>query len=433
MHENTQNKAVKNSCFDDLVERGIIQQTTDDQAVKNLIDSGEAILYWGCDPTGISAHVGHLLGLVTLRRLQLHGNQAIILLGGATGLIGDPSGKSSERILLSEDEVKTNQTLLLGSIAQVIDLFSESKTRIVNNIDWFSKINIPEFLRNVGKHFSLSNMLRLESVKSRLDSEAGISFTEFTYSLLQAFDFRYLYDQYGCRLQIGGADQYGNIVAGIEYTRRTCGAKVYGMTTPLISTSTGAKMGKTASGGAIFLAPDLTSPYDFYQYWINTTDEDTEKLLLLYTFIPVEEIKNLVAQDIMRAKKRLAFEVTAIVHSKEEALQAKLASEAMFSGNDVFSIEGVPEIELSQQAINNGLNATELYVLAGLAASNSAARRLIQQGGAYINNAVIKDVNYQMGPEDIQQGYIVLRAGKKKYCRVHLVDTATMVTVETEA
>jgi len=405
------------SCFDDLYARGVINQTTDDEAIKSLIDQGKGVFYWGTDPTGVSAHVGHLLGLVTIRRLQKFDNKAIILLGGATGLIGDPSGKSNERALLSTEEVKVNQKLLLESVSQVIDMSKDSGTEVVNNMDWFKDINIPYFLRDVGKHFSLSAMLRLESVKSRLDSEAGISFTEFTYSLLQAFDFKYLYSKYGCNLQVGGGDQYGNIVAGVEYTRRSSGGKVYGLTTPLISTASGEKMGKTVQGGAIWLSPELTSPYDFYQYWINTADSDVEKMLLLYTFEPIDKIKQIVKDDIVAAKKLLAFAVTSIVHSDEQAEQAKQTSSELFSGQGG-NADGMPEITIPEEQLEQGVDITKLMVDAGLASSTSAVRRLIQQGGAYLNSIVIKEVGFKVTKNDLTGNSLILRSGKKKYCRV---------------
>jgi len=407
------------SCFDDLYARGIIKKTSNDEAVQSLIDQGKAILYWGTDPTGVSAHTGHLMGLITLKRLQNFDNKVIILLGGATGLIGDPSGKSNERVLLSNDEVQVNQKLLLESISQVIDLSSDSDTEVVNNKDWFQRMNIPDFLRDVGKNFSLSTMLKLESVKSRLDSEVGISFTEFTYSLLQAFDFKYLYTKYGCNLQVGGSDQYGNIIAGIDYTRRSCGGKVYGLTTPLISTASGEKMGKSVQGGAIWLSPELTSPYDFYQYWINTADSDVEKMLLIYTFEPIDKIKQIVKEDIIAAKELLAFAVTSIVHSEEQAEQAKETSADLFSGQGG-NAAGMPEIFISDKKLKQGVEFTTLMVDAGLAGSKSAVRRLIQQGGAYLNDSVIKDVVYKITENDLTDNSLILRSGKKKYCRVSI-------------
>lgn len=413
---------VMNSIYDEMKERGLIQQTTNDEQIKVLIDSGDAVFYWGTDPTGRSAHVGHLLGLVTIRRLQNAGNRLIILLGGATGLIGDPSGKSRERVLLGESEINTNQKLLLSTINQVINLQDDSTTQVVNNADWFEKMSIPTFLRDVGKNFSVSAMLRMDSVKSRLDSESGISFTEFSYSLLQAYDFYHLYTQYGCNLQIGGSDQFANIIAGMDYTRRRCGAKVHGLITPLVTTNAGEKMGKTAKG-AIWLDAELTSPYDFYQYWLQVDDTDVEQLLMLYTFVPVNEIRKIVMENIIEAKQLLAYEVTALVHTPEIAEQAKIASQAIFSGQGV-QIDGIgiPELSISTNQLQSGLEITQAFLDTGLVTSKSAARRLIEQGGAYVNNLVIDDVENLLSENDLVDGCIILRAGKKKYARIKLTN-----------
>lgn len=408
----------KKSVFDDLELRGVIKETTNDDVVRGLIDRGEAIVYWGTDPTGISCHIGHLLGLVTLCRLQEAGNKIIILLGGATALIGDPSGRSKERVLLAENEIKVNQAALLNTIAQVINF---EDVIVVNNADWFSNLSIPMFLRDVGKCFSVSAMLRTDSVKSRLASESGVSFTEFAYSLLQAYDFYYLYTQHGCNIQIGGGDQFGNIIAGIDYTRRRCGARVNGLTTPLVVTNSGEKMGKSANGGAIWLDENLTKPYDFYQYWLNISDTDVEKFLLLYTFVSVEKIREIVKTDIIEAKKLLAFEVTSLVHTPEIAEQSKTTSQILFSGKNLqISSIDIPELSVDVNQLKNGLEIAQTLFDSGLVSSKSAARRLIAQGGAYVNNQPVS--SEKLSESDLIDGQIILRAGKKKHALIKVTN-----------
>jgi tyrosyl-tRNA synthetase len=405
------------SCFENLQSRGLIHQCSDEATLAPLINAGEAILYQGFDATAPSLHVGSLFGLVTLRRLQLAGNKIIVLLGGATSLIGDPSGKRVERPLLTAAEVARNTEAIKAQIGRIVDFAGDNPAILVNNADWFASMNLLDFLRQVGKHCPVNAMLNKDSVSSRLASEAGLSFTEFTYQLFQAYDFLHLYREHACHLQVGGSDQWGNITAGTELVRRAVGGQAHALTMPLVTTADGEKMGKTAQG-AVWLDDVKTLPYDFYQYWINTDDRDVQRFLAFYTFLSVAEIAALCQADLRHARERLALEVTALVFGIIRAMAVQATSRAAFSG-DAANAEGLPEIMLPASLLSSdGLSVIELLVESGLAESRSAARRLILHGGAYVGDQRIIDCSERIPHEVLVGGSMIVRAGKKRLMRV---------------
>ena len=406
--------------YDGFLERGYVAQCTDEAALKSLFDSETVLGYIGFDPTATSLHVGSLVPILSLVHLQRAGHRPIVLVGGGTGMIGDPSGKTEMRNILSLEVLAQNALAIKAQLSRFLE-FGPSQAIMANNADWLAPLNYIEFLRDIGRHFSVNRMLAAESVKLRLEQEQGLSFIEFNYALLQAYDFMHLAKTMGCRLQMGGNDQWGNIVAGVDLTRRMLGKTVYGLTFPLITTSTGQKMGKTASG-AVWLDAERTSVYDFYQYWINTTDEDVPRFLRLFTFLPmkeVEELERLTGADIRQAKQVLAQEVTKIVHGEAEARAASAAAAAAFGAPGVGDAEGVPTLSLPRARLAAGVPAFQLFVDTGLCKSNSEARRLVAQGGAYVGEtrltAFDQTVTLNMASQD---GALWLRAGKKKYHRV---------------
>ena len=404
-----------------LKERGFFKQCTDEELLNKKLDEGPVRIYVGVDPTGPSMHVGHMVPLFAMHHLQQAGHLPIILVGGGTARIGDPSGKTDMRKMLTIDQIKANAEKLKQQISSFIS-FDGDKAKLVDNADWLAPLNYIEFLRDIGRHFSVNRMLTFESYKKRL--EKGLSFLEFNYQLLQSYDFLELYRRENCILQIGGDDQWGNIVAGMELIRRVEGGEAIGLTFPLVTRSDGKKMGKTEKG-AIFLDPDMTSVYEFFQYWRNVADEDVEKFLLLYTFLPTEECKRLGAlkdREINKAKEVLAYELTRIIHGEVEANKALEGAKAAFSASSSAQDKsGMPSADLDRSELESGINILDLYVKSGLSSSKSEARRLVSQNGAAVNGEKKTNVDAVIGTSDIVEEdgekEIVLKAGKKRFFR----------------
>jgi tyrosyl-tRNA synthetase len=435
------------NAVDVLKERGFVEQTTHDEELHELFENETVTCYIGFDPTASSLHIGSLVPIMSLAHMQRCGHRPIALVGGGTGLVGDPSGKTEMRKLLTAADVEINARGIKSQLSRFID-FSNEKALMLNNAEWLTQLNYIEFLRDIGRHFSVNRMLKAESYRMRLESEEGLNFIEFNYMLLQAYDFLELFDRHQCRLQMGGSDQWGNIVAGIELVRRIAQGSVYGITFPLITTSGGAKMGKTASG-AVWLDPDRTSPYDYYQYWINTDDRDVERFLALFTFLPLKEIRlvtNLKSEELNQAKIVLAFEATRLAHGNEAAAAAWQKTSELFGRRELSSqilpssgihtVLANPAAEIgptsdidnavfdSEIEINellDGIPAFKLFHNVGLAKSGGAARRLIEQGGAYVNADRIGDVERLITAEDADaDGVLVLRSGKKRYHKIRI-------------
>ena len=413
--QRTKNKTV----YDVFIERGFIEKVTDEEKVPNIVE-GRVTCYIGFDPTASSFHVGNLVPIMSLAHMQRHGHQPIALVGGGTGLVGDPSGKDEMRQILTYEEINKNANAQKKQFSQFLD-FSGGKALLLNNADWLTKLNYINFLRDIGVHFSVNRMLATESVKIRL--ETGLSFIEFNYQLLQAYDFWYLFKHHNCMIQMGGSDQWGNIVAGIDLIRRLEGKQAYGITFPLIMTADDRKMGKTEKG-AVWLDAQRTSPYEYYQFWINTDDRDVIRFLALFTFLPMEEIEEyekLKGADLRQAKEMLAFEATKIVHGEEEATRARNASRALFSLDERTEGEAIPTTDIDRRRIDEGIPVFKLFEIASLCASGSEARRLIEQGGAYINNNKVGKFDDIIKLDDFgEKGEMILRAGKKKYQRIKL-------------
>ena len=426
-----------NNLIDILYERGFIEKTTHDDELVEYIDQGNIKGYIGFDPTALSLHIGSLVPIMSLAHMQKHGHRPIALIGGGTGLVGDPSGKTEMRKLLTPEMVEHNARGIEKQLSRFID-FSKGKALILNNADWLSELKYIPFLRDIGRHFSVNRMIKAESYKMRLESEEGLNFIEFNYTLLQAYDFLNLFDNYGCRLQMGGSDQWGNIISGIGLIRKMRQETVFGITFPLITTSSGAKMGKTAEG-AVWLDSERTSPYEYYQYWINTDDNDIVRFLALYTFLPMDEIKDierLEDDDLNSAKTVLAFEATQLVHGRQEAIKAYHAAASMFGVRIVperimptssiprdeadFDDISVPHSFFDLKQIQTGIPAFKLFHLVGLAPSGSAAMRLIKQGGAYINGNRISSTEYMISENDLNNKEILLRAGKKRFHKIKI-------------
>jgi len=388
------------------------------------MNEGPVTFYEGTDPTGGSLHIGHIVPYFAFRHLRDAGHKGIALLGGGTARIGDPSGKSEMRKMLSYEQLDANTESIRAQLDRFVS-FDDDTARPVNNKDWLANLNYIDFLRDIGSHFSVNRMLSFEAYKMRL--ETGLSFIEFNYQLLQSYDFLELYRRYGCRLQIGGDDQWGNIVAGVELIRRIEGIEVFGMTFPLVTTADGKKMGKTEKG-AIFLDPQKTSPYDFFQYWRNVQDADIRRFLLMFTFLPIGECDALTApgKNPNEAKERLAWEVTALIHGKDEADKALAGAKAAFSGGTGGDKSAMPHAGLSRAAFEKGYNVVDLLCDAGLFTTKSEARRLVEQGGAFVSGpdgelAAINNVAALVGVDRLNaEGELVLRAGKKRYCLVRV-------------
>jgi tyrosyl-tRNA synthetase len=411
-----------NSAIETLKARGFLQQCTDVEGLSKLMDEGPVTFYEGTDPTGGSLHIGHMVPYFAFRHLRDVGHKGIALLGGGTARIGDPSGRSDVRKMLTYEQLDENTESIRCQLDRFVG-FDDSTAFTANNKDWLANLNYIDFLRDIGKHFSVNRMLSFEAYKIRL--ETGLSFIEFNYQLLQSYDFLELYRRHGCRLQIGGDDQWGNIVAGVELIRRVEGVEVFGLTFPLVTTSDGKKMGKTLKG-ALFLDPSLTSPYDFFQYWRNVQDADILRFLLMFTFLPVQDCEALCAygKNPNEAKEQLAWEVTALIHGKDEADKAMAGAKAAFGTGGEKS--AMPRVELARSRFEAGYNIVDLFCDAGLAPSKSEGRRLVQQGGAFVSasgNATdgdelsaINDLAAVIGAEHLNgEDELILRAGKKRY------------------
>lgn len=421
--------------IDVFKERGFIEQTTHEEELRSYLESDEVTCYIGFDPTASSLHVGSLVPIMSLAHMQKHGHRPIALVGGGTGLVGDPSGKTEMRQLLTPKIVESNALGIKKQLSRFVN-FDDGKAIMLNNADWLTPLKYIPFLRDIGRHFSVNRMLKAEGYKMRLESEEGLNFIEFNYMLLQAYDFLELFDHHRCRLQMGGSDQWGNIVAGIELVRRVRQQTVFGITFPLVTTSSGEKMGKTAKG-AVWLDPDRTSPYEYYQYWINTDDRDVVRFMALFTFLPMNEIKEvekLTGADLNSAKQVLAFEATRLVHGREAAVKAYQAAVSMF-GAQVVSMEiipsstiprtktdqddtAVPHSYLTMGQLKDGIPAFKIFQTTGLASSASAARRLIEQGGAYLNGQRIESFDQLVSESDLNDEEILLRSGKKNYHKI---------------
>jgi len=426
--QGTKNRTV----YDVFKKRGFIEKVTDEEKVPEIL-KGKVTCYIGFDPTASSFHVGNLVPIMALAHMQRHGHRPIALVGGGTGLVGDPSGKDEMRQILTYEEINRNAELQKKQFAQFLD-FSEGRALLLNNADWLTKLNYIDFLRDIGVHFSVNRMLAAESVKIRL--ETGLSFIEFNYQLLQAYDFWYQFKHYDCLIQMGGSDQWGNIVAGIDLIRRLEGKQAYGITFPLIMTADGKKMGKTERG-AVWLDPQRTSPYEYYQFWINTDDRDVKRFLALFTFLPMEEIEEygkLKGADLRKAKEGLAYSATEIVHGKEEAEKARNTSRKFFSwgsftiptpkmSGESHSEDSLATTFMKREEFIEGIPIFKLFEKTSLCASGSAARRLIEQGGAFINEEKVKTFDQPVTVRFFaNNNEILLRAGKKKYHRIKILD-----------
>jgi tyrosyl-tRNA synthetase len=401
--------------YDVLAERGFVAQVTDEEAVREILGGEPITFYVGFDPTAISLHAGSLVPIMAMMHLQRAGHTPVMLVGGGTTMIPDPTGKTEMRQMLSEADIRANGARLHGQLDRYLHA-SEGKAIAVDNADWLLPLNYITFLREIGVHFSVNRMLAAEAYKLRL--ERGLSFIEFNYQLLQAYDYLTLYRQHGCTLQMGGDDQWGNILAGVDLIRRVERVTVHAMTFPLLTTAAGTKMGKTA-GGAVWIDAELLSPYDYYQYWVNCDDRDVERFLKMFTFLSLAQIAELAAfegADIRQAKQVLAYEATRITHGKEAADEAQAATQAAFGGGG--DLDGIPTTPVTRERLAEGIPLTALMAETGLVRSRGEARRLIQQGGAYVNDARIGDVNYVIGETDLTAEGILLRAGKKRYHRL---------------
>jgi len=401
-----------------LKERGFVKQCTDYDKLNELMDREKISFYVGVDPTGKSLHVGHMVPLFAMAHLQRAGHRPLAVVGGGTALIGDPSGKTEMRKIQSVEQIQENADSIKKQLGKIID-FSDGKALLLNNYEWLGNLNYIEFLRDIGRHFSVNRMLSFETYKMRL--ETGLSFIEFNYQLLQSYDFLVLNQRYNCKLQIGGDDQWGNIVAGVDLTRRVEGNEVYGLTFPLVTRADGKKMGKTEKG-AVFLDPELFSPYEYFQYWRNVADADVEKFLMLFTFLPAEEVRELGKlkdKEINRAKEILAYEQTKIIHGEEEAEKARAAAKSAFSAAGA-SVDksAIPSIEISSGDLEKGINVMDLFAMTDLCSSKSEARRLVSQGGASVNGKKITDINASVDTSFAEDGELLLKAGKKRYFRV---------------
>jgi len=402
--------------FDIFEERGFVEQVTDREGVRKLLET-PTTCYIGFDPTAGSLHVGSLLPIMSLMHMQRCGHRPIGVVGGGTGLVGDPSGRTETRSIMSRKDIDKNAEGLKKQLSHFID-FSDGKAIMVNNADWLTGLNYIEFLRDIGRHFSVNRMLAAESYRARL--ETGLNFIEFNYMLLQAYDFWYLYTHYNCRLQMGGNDQWGNILAGADLTRRLEGEVIYGLTFPLLTVSSGIKMGKTHAG-TVWLDADLTSPYDYYQYWINQDDRDIARFLSLFTFLPMDEVRRLGrlrGDETRKAKAVLAYETTTLCHGREAADRAREASQHLFGSAEEAPGESVPMYCIRAEALEPGIPAYLLFEHAGLCKTRGEARRLIAQGGGYLNGERIQAFDQLVKPENLVNRSLLLRAGKKRYLRI---------------
>jgi len=420
--------------YDVLQERGFIYQCSDEAGLRTALAAGPVTFYCGFDPTADSLHIGHLLQVMAMAHLQQAGHRPIAVVGGGTTMIGDPTDKASARPIMSREEIDANAQVFKRQLAHFLDFsetadYPEGRAIMVDNAEWLLPLNYIAFLRDYGKYFSVNEMLRMETYRSRL--ETGLTFLEFNYALLQAYDFLELYRRYGCTLQIGGSDQWSNVLAGADLIRKAAGGQAYAkaaggqayaLTTTLLADESGEKMGKTSRSGQVWLDPRKTPPYDFYQHWINVSDAQVAQRLALYTFLPIEEIQQLTSvsgEALRTAKETLAFEVTKLVHGEEVARQAQRAARVLFGTatfEEMAGAETIPTTEIERSRLEAGIPAVDLLVLAGLADSKGAARRLIDQGGAYLNGERLEQRT--VTTVDLRDGILLLRAGKKRYQRV---------------
>ncbi len=402
--------------YDELVARGLIAQVTDEEEIKELINNGKATFYIGFDPTADSLHVGHFMALCLMKRLQMAGNKPVVLIGGGTAMIGDPSGRSDMRQMMTTETIAHNVECFKKQMSRFID-FSEDKAILVNNADWLMDLNYVEVLRDIGPHFSVNRMLTAECYKQRM--EKGLSFLEFNYMIMQSYDFYQLFQKYGCNMQFGGDDQWSNMLGGTELIRRKLGKDAYAMTINLLLNSEGKKMGKTQSG-AVWLDPNKTTPFDFYQYWRNVSDQDVLKCIRMLTFLPLEEIEEMdkwEGSQLNQAKDILAYELTKLVHGEEEAVAARDASKALFSTG---SAANMPTETITSDIFTEGkVDILQLLISANLATSRNEARRAVEQGGVSVNGDKVTDTHTAYEATDFAEEFI-LKKGKKKFCKVIL-------------
>ena len=402
--------------YEELVARGLIAQVTDEAEIKEMINNGKAVFYIGFDPTADSLHVGHFMALCLMKRLQMAGNKPIALIGGGTAMIGDPSGRTDMRQMMTTETIAHNCECFKQQMSKFID-FSDGKAMMVNNADWLMGLNYIEVLREVGPHFSVNRMLTAECYKQRM--EKGLSFLEFNYMIMQSYDFLALFQKYGCNMQFGGADQWSNMLGGTELIRRKLGKDAYAMTINLLLNSEGKKMGKTQSG-AVWLDPNKTTPFEFFQYWRNVGDQDVIKCLKMLTFLPLEEIAKMESWEgsqLNQAKEILAFELTKLVHGEEEANKALEASKALFAGGG--SLENMPTTELSDDKFTDGaIDIISMMVEAGMVASRSEGRRAIEQGGVTVDGEKVTDIGTKFTKEDLSGEGKIVKKGKKSFNRI---------------
>ena len=403
-------------CYEELVARGLIAQVTNEEEIREMVNNGKATFYIGFDPTADSLHVGHFMALCLMKRLQMAGNKPIALIGGGTAMVGDPSGRTDMRQMMTKEIIDHNCECFKQQLSRVID-FSDDKAIMVNNADWLLDLNYVEFLRDIGSCFSVNKMLTAECFKQRL--EKGLSFLEFNYMLMQSYDFLMLNRKYNCKIELGGDDQWSNILGGIDLCRRKDQKQVYGMTFTLLTNSEGKKMGKTQSG-AVWLDPKKTTPYDFYQYWRNIEDVKVEECLSLLTFLPMDEVRRLGAlegAEINKAKEVLAYEVTKIVHGEEEAKKAQTAAKAMFVSGG--ANEDAPTFEYEADKLAEGIDILTMLVDSKLCTTRSDARRMVQQGGVSVNGKKVDAIDATFGKADFDdKDRILLKKGKKKFCQI---------------
>lgn len=402
--------------YDELVARGLIAQVTDEEEIKELINNGKAVFYIGFDPTADSLHVGHFMALCLMKRLQMAGNKPIALIGGGTAMIGDPSGRTDMRQMMTPETIQHNVDCFKKQMSRFID-FGEGKAMLVNNADWLMDLNYIDVLRDVGAHFSVNRMLTAECYKQRM--EKGLSFLEFNYMIMQSYDFYTLYQKYGCNMEFGGDDQWSNMLGGTELIRRKLGKDAYAMTINLLLNSEGKKMGKTQSG-AVWLDPNKTSPFDFFQYWRNVADSDVLKCIRMLTFLPLEQIDEMDKWEgakLNEAKEILAYELTKLVHGEEEAKKAQEGARALFAGGA--NTENMPSTELTDEDFQEGsIDLITMLVKTGLVPSRSEGRRAIEQGGVSIDGEKITDIKHTVKKEDFNEEGMVLKRGKKKFHKV---------------
>ena len=404
--------------YEELVARGLIAQVTDEKEIRELVNSGKAVFYIGFDPTADSLHVGHFMALCLMKRLQMAGNKPIALIGGGTAMVGDPSGRTDMRQMMTPETIQHNVDCFKKQMSRFID-FSDDKALMVNNADWLMDLNYVDVLRDVGAHFSVNRMLTAECYKQRM--EKGLSFLEFNYMIMQSYDFYALYKKYGCNMQFGGDDQWSNMLGGTELIRRKLGKDAYAMTINLLLNSEGKKMGKTQSG-AVWLSAEKTSPYDFYQYWRNVDDSDVIKCLKMLTFLSLEEIaefEKLEGAEINKAKEVLAFELTKLVHGEEEATKAQNTARTVFAGGGKDA--NMPSTDLTKDELGEGIQILDLLVKCGLISSKGEGRRLITQNGISVNDAKVTDIFLEIKEDDFTNNELVIKKGKKVHHKVNRV------------